>query len=237
VPLTLPPSMAPPTTFGGETGSQAFRDFVRIVSGGTGLSPQVVTAWVLAENSTPEKTRATNPLNIGGASRSFSDYKAAAAATVTVLHGPKYAPVLRAAKSGNDATVVAAIAASPWDACHYRGTNPDRSCVNAPPGTSLLGVLHRVQKSGVHDATTPGAVTVPTPSSIASDVGGAVSGAVGQAEAWLASSALTGLAYVGLTSLALVLVLAGVMRATGIGPKDLLHMAGGREGAGEGIPF
>lgn len=230
--------MAPPKTFGGVTGSQAFSDWVRRVADGTGISQAVVTAWVLAENGSPEKTDPRNPLNVQWRTQP-KDYVSSAQATVALLRQPKYAPVLAAARTGNDAATVAAIAASPWDACHYRGTNPDKTCATNPPGTLLNGTLERVKRIGVHGATTPGITLphIPSPS----DAVNAVGDAVDRATSWLARESVVALAYVTLTVAALVLVLVGLMRATGITPAFARGALGERRAAasssGGDVPF
>jgi len=246
VPLTLPPSMVPPSSFAGETGSQAFRDFVSIVSGGTGISPAVVTAWVLAEQPA-DKTDPKNPLNIGNPAYHGKDYKDAAAKVIALLRTPRYAPVLAAAKQGDTATI-AAIARSPWDACHYAGTNPNGTCVTTAPsawGQSLRGVYERVKSKGVASTITPGSVVphvdIPSPGDIAGAAGkaaaDAVSGAFGGLAGWAEGAGLRVLGYLTLTVVAVGVFLLGLVRLTGIGPGFIGGALAQRRAESEAVPF
>jgi hypothetical protein len=228
VSLTLPPSMAPPSSFAGVTGAQAFADFVRRVSDGTGISQTVVTAWVLSEDPA-DKTDPKNPLNIKNPAYHGRDYVDAAAKVVELLHTPRYAPVLAAAKV-SDAATIDAIARSPWDEGHYAGKP------GAAWGTLLRGVYERVKGKGVHATTTPGSIipSIPNPIDAAK---GAVGDAVGQATAWAEGAGLRALGYLTLTVLAVGLFLAGVVRLTGIGPGFVRGAMAERRAGAAAVPF
>jgi hypothetical protein len=187
--------MAAPTIFGtpGLSNDQVL--FGSLVVQGTGLRPDVVFAWILAEGGPRD-----NPLNIGP-HRHFGDPRGAAKATVALLHTPRYAPILRAAKSGDPNAQLHAIAASPWDAGHYGGD-----------GRNLRGAFARVTKQ----ATVRGDVGRAAQSAVGAATG--LGGAVHGAETFLERAGVLALLYVALTLLALLFVALGAARATGVNP-------------------
>lgn len=221
--------------------------FAVLVSKGTGLSLASVLAWIKAENG-PDG----NPLNIGPG-RNYGTVDSAAQATISLLHSPTYAPVIAAAKQApNDLkSQLMAIAESPWDACRYRGTNPDGSCSTAPVGSLLLGTLKGITGVGVSTVTAQGSVNTGSDSGqgLLSGVGGLFGGLA----KWIQGEAATGLAYVIFAFLGVVLVVVGLLEVFGHTPSEGLALAATRGqsitrpkagepgssqlGAGDSLPF
>lgn len=96
--------------------------FSQEVAAGTGLNPNTIGIWVLAENGPVE-----NPLNIGPG-RLYSSLDSAALATIRVLHQSNMAGILASAPKDTK-TQLQAIAASPWDAGHYGGNGQNLASV------------------------------------------------------------------------------------------------------------
>lgn len=84
----------------------------------TGLSGDVVTAWIAAESGWNTSKPSHNYLNVGPGRRYASPERAAASVAGIIGSDPRYAGVDRSATKG-PFTQVAAIVASPWDAGHY----------------------------------------------------------------------------------------------------------------------
>jgi hypothetical protein len=204
------------------------RLFATRVSAATGLDYGVVYAWTKAEAGP-----GGNPLNLRPGT-SYGDWRKAADVVIRQLHSPDfgYPAILRSSSQGPQAQI-AAIAASRWDACHYRGTHPDGSCVNASIGSLLRGVYARVK--GASKATDPTAPfphvlpDIPNPVKPVTDVAhaiadlpGEIEGGVVRAGGWVLSKAELGLVYVLLTAAAFALVLLGLLRAFGTSPRQLI---------------
>ncbi len=203
-------------------------EFARAVAKGTGLDFEVVLGWVQAEGGAK---RPNNPLNIGGVKGpDYGSPDKAAAATVALLHTSRYAPVLKAARTGDRNAQINAIAHSPWDQCNYQGWKRDASgdvvCLKNPPGTKLVGAINAI--TGL-ELKPPGA-TIHTPLEDIPDIGkgvgvqdlpGAVGGWVGGLTSWIGESVALALAYVVLTLAAAALFVLGVMRTAGTSPGEL----------------
>lgn len=186
----------------------------------TGLNPDVIRAWMLAEGGPTD-----NPLNIGPG-KHYSD---PAKATSDLLHTPRYAPILTAAAHGNPQQQLAAIAASPWDANHYRGNSSSQ-------GALLRGTYARVthgKGGGLAGAVKGAEGAVAAPVQAVADIPGAIGGAVSNAEGWLAKEFVVLGSYTVLLVAALALFVLGALRATGTDPRELAA-----SGAAKGeIPF
>jgi hypothetical protein len=195
--------------------------FVSAVAAGTGIPELVVWAWLYAENGP-----SGNPLNIGPG-RDYGSPDAAARAVVDLLHSnPAYAPILRAAKSGDDRAVLDAITRSPWDAGHYRG------------GALLRGTYKRAESE--HGGGGGGGIDLNAGllENLGIDPLAPVERATSSIEEWVQRKALLSLVYVGLTGAALVLILAGLNAATGASGIARGYLgARAARGAGDVIPF
>jgi hypothetical protein len=192
--------------------ANAARDnFARQVAKGTGLSLAVIHAWMYAEgayaqggtghfnylNVRPSSNAGVSEGRSPGGFATFRNANDAAKATINVLHQPNMRTILNA-RSKNDKAQLAAIAASPWDANHYRG------------GAALTGAYK----------TTVG--SAPLTTGAASVIGGSgvpnpfdwVSGLTG----WAEGAALRALAYIVLTVAAIALFVLGLERTLGPSP-------------------
>jgi hypothetical protein len=210
--------------------------FLSYVSAKTGLAPNVIRAWMLAEGGPSD-----NPLNIGPG-RHYGSPQHAASATVSLLHNSRYAGILRAAHRGSEKDQLAAIAASPWDAGHYSGGT-------GKPGTLLAGTYARVTHGkggggggvigGVAGAIGGAEHAVAAPFEAVADVPGAIGGAVSSAEHFVVKESVVAASYVTLLMVAIALFVLGAMRATGTSPADAAMLAAtkGKAGKGGGIPF
>jgi hypothetical protein len=206
--------------------SPAKVDFVSRVAHASGLGADALVTWVLAENG-PDN----NPLNIGGGGAGYGSPQAAANATIAELRSARYQPVVKGYRTGGLDGFIAALSASPWDKCRYRGTNPNGSCADASPGALLRGVYARLKNPG--SPGFGGTGFDPSPGNIAHNIGLAasdvgniastatgvkgpdVAGIIANTENWLASKALIVGGYFFLTLAAVALILLGVARATG----------------------
>lgn len=222
------------------TSPGAISIFAQTVAEATGLDPRVVMTWVRAEGGP-----ATNPLNIMDPAthkpRTYSSPGAAAQATAQLLlTDPRYVLVRRAAAYPDPKRQLDAIAASPWDACHYRGTNPDGTCVNASQGSLLHGIWATISGAAgaVGGAAGGAAGAVGGLWGGVTGIPGAIEAGVHDVEGWAANAALMALAYVLLTVGALALVLLGLNRVTGGGAGRLASLAAASKAGGMGeIPF
>lgn len=191
--------------------------FTKAVADRTGLNRLVVLGWTYAENAGPN-----NPLGImpDGKLKDFGSPAAAAAGTANLLLTSKnYAGIRAAARAGDAQAQIAAIAASPWDACHYRGTNPDGTCRAAgKPGDALRGAYQRAVN--VVAGSAGGAVTGTAKDTVnaASDVVSTIA----DLPNWIARNAGVALLYVALTLASGGLVLLGLSRALGLPISPLL---------------
>lgn len=207
----------------GVTASQTIEaDFIRPVAAATGLDELVVRSWAQIEGN----LTSNNPLNImaGGKPIKYASLKDGAAATIALLRTPTYASVLKTA-AGTPEQQIAAIAASPWDKCQYRGTLPNGSCANAAPGAALADVYNGFKTGigiGIHPLSW-----------------------IGDLEQWAGGAALRSLLYLTFTALALGLVFLAVRRtesfqgiANGVDEARNFNpgLALGRAGS-EAIPF
>jgi hypothetical protein len=186
--------------------------FAYIVARGSGLSWKVVEAWVLAEQG-PNG----NPLNIGPG-RDYGSPDKAAEATIKTLRDPRYKPVILSQK-GSDTDQLRAIAASPWDANHYRGAGGSQ-------GSLLLGTYKRVTGTpppGISGTT----LSIPGGPSVHVGGGDGILGGVENVGVKL-------LAYAVLSGVAVSLFVIGASRATGIAPAEFSALRADRRGA---VPF
>jgi hypothetical protein len=199
--------------------ANAARDsFARGVAAKTGLSIAVIHAWMNAEGAYARNgTGHFNYLNLQPSSNAgvpegrspggfatFRNVDDAVTATVNVLRQPNMRPILNA-RNANDRAQIQAIAASPWDANHYRGKG-------GTIGSTLLAAYRSVVGSG---PITPGAASViGTGLPGLPDVGGYIS----QATSWAEGAALRALAYVVLTVVAIALFVLGLERTLGPSP-------------------
>jgi len=117
------------------TTNQPADQFIIGVSQQTGIDPRVILAWMDLEGAFTDKgTGGYNFLNIkhytgdravAVSPNGFAEYASvqdAINATVTLLHSPQYANILRTATvKPPPRQQIAAIAASPWDQNHYGG--------------------------------------------------------------------------------------------------------------------
>jgi hypothetical protein len=162
--------------------------FIKDVSGATGVDPRVLVAWIQAEGAypSPPGTGGHNYLNMRnyssdvgvvgqsqGGFDQFSSEKAAAQSTAARIKQPFLwgflGPVIAA--HGSPAAQIQAIGTSGWDAGHYQegGGSPGSSLLQDYPGGA--------QAAGSETATKASGGTTLT--GIASDiVGGAVGGTV-----------------------------------------------------------
>jgi hypothetical protein len=228
--MTATPTMPPPASHAGQL--QTFIDRLSLRSG---LDKRVIAAWILAEQGSFDRANLSNPLNIGPG-RNYPTAAAAADATAALLKTPTYAPILRARSPLGQ---VLAIAQSPWDACHYRGTLSNGACAAHPVGTLLRGTFARVSSqtstTGVPSTSGGGigGALEGIGKKVAGDVAGAataparaVGGVVGAVEDvpqaitgavdTVVGKAELGLVYVGFTVLAVVLIVLGLGKATGL---------------------
>lgn len=227
--MTATPTMPPPASHAGQ-----LQTFIDRLSMRSGLDKRVIAAWILAEQGSFEKANLHNPLNIGPG-RNYPTAAAAADATYALLL-KSYDSVLRAATPLGQ---IFAIANSPWDACHYRGTLSNGACAAHPVGTLLRGTFARVSsqtsKTGVPSTSGGGigGALEGIAKKVAGDVAGvataparAVGGVVGAVEDvpqaitgavdTVVGKAELGLVYVGFTVLAVVLIVLGLGKATGL---------------------
>lgn len=187
-------------------------EFARKLAAATGLEVPTVRTWVLAE--TGERTdRDGNPLNIDRAHGypQYATTDAAVAATVKFLRQGYYDAIRTTARDprGNVQAELYAIQQSPFEETGYNS------------GILLAGAYRRlypkgkavVQGSGVGEITD--AVTAPV--TAATD---AVTGAVGSAASWAEGVAGKALLYVALSGLAFALIVMGVARSLGVGPRE-----------------
>ncbi len=194
--------------------------FAELVAKGTGLEPAVVLAWTYVENAGQN-----NPLGLkpGGRLADYGSTEAAAKATVRNLLRPLYAPVIRAARTDDARAQIEAIAASPW-------VGPEDPNKGKRYRDMLLGRYRMVKDEGVQLSDVSDPVT---------NVVYAATGWAGDLTGWAENKAVTALAYLLLTGGALALIVLGLLRALGTGPRELAGMVASRRAAPAGgdIPF
>jgi hypothetical protein len=178
----------------------------------TGLAPNVILAWTLAEGGPSD-----NPLNIGPGKHYGNPYKAAAE-TSKLLHTPRYASILASAH-GTPEQQIHAIALSPWD---LGKVGPKPTYENL-----IRGTFARVSGVDITTAISPSGLT---------QTKSAVTGWVGDLTGWVEGSAAKAAAYVLLSLAALALIVKGLDSASGGSISGAMRGAGAAAGEGV-IPF
>jgi hypothetical protein len=188
--------------------------FAQRVAQKTGLRVDVVAAWITAEGV---RESAHNPLGVmrDGNLREFGSWTQAADFVANLINRSDNYRGIRAAARGDDAgTQIAAIAASPWDANHYRGNTSE-------VGVLLRGTWERIAGDGGIDL--PDVLPdIPSAGDVADAVTEPIVEAAAGVQAWVQEKAALALAYVLLTGLSGALFVLGVRGLLYSGD----HMAG-----------